>query len=70
MMDVVIIDPPADTQASQSGGEANADDAINDPVMGDAHVSQVMNGEDYLLPKSTEADGREKKPTVLVCPPD
>ena len=60
------VDPPTDAESSNEISNKNTQKAINDPVMGDAHVAKIMSGKDELMPHEAEKDGRGDKPLVRV----
>ena len=63
MMDVVVLLPPTDRQATDEVGDYNANDAVDVEIVCDTYVASIVGGEDELMPKTAERDRTRNIPT-------
>ena len=60
------IHPPADTKPTNEVSKKYGKEAVDGPIMGDAPVAQVVNGEDKLMPQKAQEDSACHKPGLGV----
>ena len=60
------IDPPADTETANKISNKDSQETIPDPIMGDAHVTQIMGSKHQLMPSETEEHGTGHQPVMGV----
>lgn len=60
------VDPPAYAKATNKVSNKYSKETVYGPVVRDAHVTEVVDGEDKLVPEQTKADGTGDEPATLV----
>lgn len=65
MVDVVVVLPPADAEAADEVCNYDADRAVEVKRVSYSHVAGVVDGEDELVPKKTQRQGRKEEDLLL-----
>lgn len=60
------VDPPAYAEAANKVSNKDGKETIYGPVVCDAHVAEIVYGEDELMPEQSEADGTGDEPAMLI----
>lgn len=60
------VDPPAYAEAANKVSNKYGKETICGPVVCDTHVTEVVDGEDELVPEQSKADGTGDEPAMLI----